>query len=92
MVRLWQVQGRVLAGQLVHLKRADSIRSTLTQLKLFQYGERLIDRIDFEELALKSVDPSLGPTISHPDISREEKPLVKVGNHRDRLPQLTHLL
>ena len=28
------------------------------------YGERLIDRIDFEELALKTLDPSLGPKIS----------------------------
>jgi hypothetical protein len=26
-----------------------------------------VDRIDFEELALKTVDPSLGPTLSPPD-------------------------
>ncbi|KAA1469952.1 hypothetical protein DENSPDRAFT_653285 [Dentipellis sp. KUC8613] len=32
--------------------------------KVFNYGERLVDRIDFEELALKGVDPSLGPRIS----------------------------
>ncbi|KAI0784780.1 mitochondrial K+-H+ exchange-related-domain-containing protein [Abortiporus biennis] len=31
--------------------------------RTFIYGERLIDRIDFEELALKSVDPSLGPKL-----------------------------
>lgn len=31
--------------------------------KTFVYGERLVDRIDFEELALKSLDTSLGPTI-----------------------------
>ncbi|KAI6039358.1 mitochondrial K+-H+ exchange-related-domain-containing protein [Pisolithus marmoratus] len=30
-------------------------------LRLFQHGERLVDRIDFEELALKGVDPSLAP-------------------------------
>ncbi|TFK26862.1 hypothetical protein FA15DRAFT_250927 [Coprinopsis marcescibilis] len=36
------------------------------KLKVFQTGERLMDRLDFEELALKSVDPSLGPTIAHP--------------------------
>ncbi|TFY70974.1 hypothetical protein EVG20_g2039 [Dentipellis fragilis] len=32
--------------------------------KVYRYGERLVDRIDFEELALKGVDPSLGPHIS----------------------------
>ncbi|KAK7056994.1 hypothetical protein VNI00_002712 [Paramarasmius palmivorus] len=39
------------------------------KLKVFRGGERLVDRIDFEELALKGVDPSLGPTIRHPDFS-----------------------
>lgn len=33
---------------------------------MFNYGERLIDRLDFEELALKSLDPSLGPKITSP--------------------------
>ncbi|KAI0647664.1 mitochondrial K+-H+ exchange-related-domain-containing protein [Trametes meyenii] len=32
--------------------------------KSFLYGERLIDRLEFEELALKSLDPSLGPRLS----------------------------
>jgi len=32
--------------------------------RVYVYGERLVDRIDFEELALKSVDPSLGPKLS----------------------------
>jgi hypothetical protein len=39
------------------------------QLKLYRYGERLVDRIDFEELALKSIDPSLGPKLSSPDFA-----------------------
>ncbi|KAH8072260.1 mitochondrial K+-H+ exchange-related-domain-containing protein, partial [Cristinia sonorae] len=34
------------------------------QRKVYVYGERLVDRIDFEELALKSVDPNLGPKLS----------------------------
>ena len=34
--------------------------------KVFTYGERLVDRLDFEELALKSLDPSLGPKITSP--------------------------
>ncbi|KAF8582808.1 hypothetical protein K439DRAFT_1647417 [Ramaria rubella] len=29
--------------------------------KVFVYGEKLIDRIDFEELSLQGIDPSLGP-------------------------------
>jgi len=36
------------------------------RVKVFNYGERLIDRLDFEELALKSLDPSLGPRITSP--------------------------
>ena len=36
------------------------------QTKVYNYGERLIDRLDFEELALKSLDPSLGPKITSP--------------------------
>ncbi|ESK95780.1 hypothetical protein Moror_12392 [Moniliophthora roreri MCA 2997] len=43
------------------------------KLKVFRGGERLVDRIDFEELALKGVDPSLGPTIRHPDLSGKKK-------------------
>ncbi|KAI0036548.1 mitochondrial K+-H+ exchange-related-domain-containing protein [Vararia minispora EC-137] len=30
--------------------------------RLFGYGERLVDKIEFEELALSSLDPSMGPT------------------------------
>ncbi|KAF9646219.1 hypothetical protein BDM02DRAFT_3100221 [Thelephora ganbajun] len=36
------------------------------RIKVFNYGERLVDRLDFEELALKSLDPSLGPKITSP--------------------------
>ncbi|KAI0087061.1 mitochondrial K+-H+ exchange-related-domain-containing protein [Irpex rosettiformis] len=31
--------------------------------RTFVYGERLVDRMDFEEMALKSLDPSLGPSL-----------------------------
>ncbi|CAE6449055.1 unnamed protein product [Rhizoctonia solani] len=34
------------------------------KLKVHTYGEKLVDRIDFEELALASIDTSLGPKIS----------------------------
>ncbi|RPD58008.1 hypothetical protein L226DRAFT_615005 [Lentinus tigrinus ALCF2SS1-7] len=32
--------------------------------RAFLYGERIADRLDFEELALRSLDPSLGPKLS----------------------------
>ncbi|EMD40059.1 hypothetical protein CERSUDRAFT_112276 [Gelatoporia subvermispora B] len=38
--------------------------------RAFLYGERLIDRLDFEELALKSVDPSLGPSLRFSDAGK----------------------
>ncbi|KZS92910.1 hypothetical protein SISNIDRAFT_485863 [Sistotremastrum niveocremeum HHB9708] len=34
------------------------------RLRTFRYGERIMDRIDFEELALKSFDPAMGPRIT----------------------------
>ncbi|KLO09062.1 hypothetical protein SCHPADRAFT_834439 [Schizopora paradoxa] len=49
--------------------------------RLFVVGERAVDRIDFQELALKSMDPSLGPKISNfgsPDVKFEEKPIPQI--------------
>ncbi|KAI0304441.1 mitochondrial K+-H+ exchange-related-domain-containing protein [Multifurca ochricompacta] len=43
------------------------------KFKIFTYGERLVDRVDFEELALKGVDPSMGPKLSHPRSPSEEQ-------------------
>ncbi|KAG1884992.1 mitochondrial K+-H+ exchange-related-domain-containing protein [Suillus subluteus] len=42
------------------------------KLKTYELGERIVDRIDFEELALKGVDPSLGPSIAHAEITGQE--------------------
>ena len=36
------------------------------QRRTYEYGERLMNRMDFEELSLRSIDPSLGPSIKHP--------------------------
>ncbi|KAF8628645.1 hypothetical protein AX15_003777 [Amanita polypyramis BW_CC] len=33
---------------------------------IYEMGEKLMDRLDFEELALKSINPSMGPTITAP--------------------------
>ncbi|KAF8157854.1 mitochondrial K+-H+ exchange-related-domain-containing protein [Crassisporium funariophilum] len=45
------------------------------RLRTYQLGERIVDRLDFEELALKSIDPSLGPSIARLKLTRamEEK-------------------
>ncbi|RDB19027.1 hypothetical protein Hypma_014296 [Hypsizygus marmoreus] len=37
------------------------------KLKVYQAGERFVDRMEFEELALKGINPSLGPKIPNPD-------------------------
>jgi len=41
------------------------------KLKTYQAGERLVDRMDFEELALKGIDPSLGPSVTRPHSSEK---------------------
>ena len=51
------------------------------QRKAFLYGERLVDRLDFEELALKSLDPSLGPKISN---------IVPRGTKSDTAPTVSY--
>ncbi|KAH9952299.1 hypothetical protein BGW80DRAFT_1430713 [Lactifluus volemus] len=47
--------------------------------KVFAYGERLVDRVDFEELALKGVDPSMGPKLSNPRSPTEEQKKTAFG-------------
>lgn len=37
---------------------------TPLKFKVFTYGERIMDRVEFEELALNGLDPSLGPSLS----------------------------
>ncbi|KAI8978877.1 mitochondrial K+-H+ exchange-related-domain-containing protein [Trametes punicea] len=46
--------------------------------KAFLYGERLVDRLDFEELALKSLDPSLGPRLSNIVSSKDKKTTLQI--------------
>ncbi|CAL1712492.1 unnamed protein product [Somion occarium] len=41
--------------------------------KTFLYGERIVDRIDFEELALKSINPSLAPRIFRQSEAKSSK-------------------
>ena len=62
------------------------------QRRTFVYGERLVDRMDFEEIALKSLDPSLGPSLkrfgsSESGIKPNDNPTVCLF---DRVIKLTY--
>ncbi|KXN81795.1 hypothetical protein AN958_03721 [Leucoagaricus sp. SymC.cos] len=54
------------------------------KLKLYQMGERLVDRMEFEELALKCIDPSLGPSLAHPPPGLKKKHRVCILTIRCR--------
>ncbi|KAF9013178.1 mitochondrial K+-H+ exchange-related-domain-containing protein [Cyathus striatus] len=47
-------------------------------LKTYQLGEKLVDRLDFEELALKGIDPSLGPSLTGSKKIKEDGELVHI--------------
>ncbi|KDQ62671.1 hypothetical protein JAAARDRAFT_467692 [Jaapia argillacea MUCL 33604] len=53
------------------------------KFKTFRYGEQLMDKIEFEELALKGLDPSLGPRLSNlkklKDTPENEKDHTKIS-------------
>ncbi|TCD62235.1 hypothetical protein EIP91_007194 [Steccherinum ochraceum] len=65
--------------------------------RIYVYGERLVDRIDFEELALKSVDPNLGPKLSkfgrsEAEVSEPGTPTIPLLYPGSALPSpLSHL-
>ncbi|KAH7914286.1 mitochondrial K+-H+ exchange-related-domain-containing protein [Hygrophoropsis aurantiaca] len=57
------------------------------QLRTYEYGERLVDRIDFEELVLKAIDPSLGPTVvSSAATDMKHDKIHIIENQRETIP------
>ncbi|KAH7885241.1 mitochondrial K+-H+ exchange-related-domain-containing protein [Phlebopus sp. FC_14] len=50
------------------------------KLRVYEYGERIVDRIDFEELALKSVDPSMGPSSRTPNATEYQPEKLAQGS------------
>jgi hypothetical protein len=56
-------------------------------LRTYELGERIVDRIDFEELALKGVDPSLGPSVTHADINITGQEVNKVNFSEKQSPR-----
>ena len=61
---VFRVDELSLYAALTHSSISSRMLIVVNQRRVYVYGERLVDRIDFEELALKSVDPSLGPKLS----------------------------
>jgi len=71
---VWEGSRRELEGVSLYFHMASVIHSLFRlQRRVFVYGEKLIDRIDFEELSLKSLDPSLGPRIGQLRTDNPEK-------------------
>lgn len=66
-----------IAGKAIHAK----------QLWTYELGERVADRIEFEELALSSVEPSLGPTVPLTETSKQ----VNEGQSLHALPKVCAL-
>lgn len=55
------------------------------QLWTYELGERIADQIEFEELALRNVDPSLGPTVPLTGTSRQPN---DTRNDTSQLPKV----
>ncbi|KAG8892591.1 hypothetical protein FRB99_002607, partial [Tulasnella sp. 403] len=53
------------------------------KLKVHHWGERMYERVDFEEIALKSIDPALGPRLTTSKASgnpaKETRKAIKAG-------------
>lgn len=50
----------------VDLGREDQKSTFDWKRRTYTLGEKLMDQIEYEEWALKGVDPSIGPTLAHP--------------------------
>ncbi|KAN0087596.1 Mitochondrial K+-H+ exchange-related domain containing protein [Tylopilus felleus] len=58
------------------------------KLWTYELGERMTDRIEFEELALRNVDPSLGPTVPVTGMSKEQEDVKKARSQLYSLPKI----
>lgn len=58
------------------------------QLWTYELGERMADRIDFEELALRNVDPSLGPTVPLVGTSKQVNDVRENRSQLQLLPKV----
>ncbi|KAG6377118.1 hypothetical protein JVT61DRAFT_1169 [Boletus reticuloceps] len=58
------------------------------QLWTYELGERTADQIEFEELALRSVDPSLGPTVPTRTSAKQVNKFTKDQSQSHPLPKI----
>lgn len=56
----------------VDLGREDQKSTFDWKRRTYTLGEKLMDQIEYEEWALKGVDPSIGPTLTHPKGAQKE--------------------
>jgi hypothetical protein len=85
---VWQGSGRKLEGGcylISALGFAKCGADGYEKLRIYRRGEHLVDRIDFEELALKGIDPSLGPSLAHSDLGGHIGGQLKVDEQSSKL-------
>lgn len=64
LAKLPKVTGRCVTSEVFRRINASYLYTTASvKRRVFVYGGTLVDRIDFEELSLQGIDPSLGPRI-----------------------------
>ncbi|PWN38272.1 uncharacterized protein FA14DRAFT_159916 [Meira miltonrushii] len=56
----------------VDLGREDQKSTFDWKRRTYTLGEKLMDQIEYEEWALKGVDPSIGPTLTHPKSAQKD--------------------
>lgn len=89
---MWSNLGKAQKGSWkvgVFLSKVERKVIHAKQLWTYELGERMTDRIEFEELALRNVDPSLGPTVPVTGMSKEQEDVKKARSQLYSLPKVT---
>lgn len=76
---LWTNLGKAPKGSWkvgVFLSKVEREVTHAKQLWTYELGERIADQIEFEELALRNIDPSLGPVVPPTGTSTKQFPNV----------------
>jgi hypothetical protein len=65
---IWEAGQVVVEGEIFVESRVGWVHSTVrAQFKLYAWGERIADRVEFEETALKAVNTSFKPDAEKPE-------------------------
>ncbi|TKY90622.1 hypothetical protein EX895_000620 [Sporisorium graminicola] len=71
----------------IDLGRTDQTSTFDWKRRTYVVGERLMDRIEYQEWALKGIDPAMGPHL----IRREPKDVNSEGSNSGGIPKLDHV-